>query len=57
MKISNTWRKLVAEEEAGIKLKLRSTTREESSAGFISESGDGSAVGMEVELTAAPGPS
>lgn len=50
MKISNIWRKLVAEEEVGIKLKLRSIIREESSVGFIFESGDGSVVGMEVEL-------
>lgn len=50
MKISNIWRKLVAEEEVGIKLKLRSIIRKESSVGFIFESGDGSVVGMEVEL-------
>ena len=57
MEICNTCRKLVAKKETRLKLKSTSNTKEENRVGFISESGDGHAMDMEVESTAAPGPS
>lgn len=57
MEICNTCRKLVSKKETRLKLKSTSNTKEENRVGFISESGDGHAMEMEVESTAAPGPS